>query len=159
MIIFLLNGDFSSSCSLPRKGKKDHNIVTMEKRLAVGACFCLPTFGYGLIGSLYHRARESPDHVCRYLRPNGWFLPAINGRRQQKKKKNFFYNLDTQTFFWPTSWPKKTQVEDTTIAAPTSQIETSMKYACCCGACCPQSVYTIVTFKTFKIVDCFEIRD
>ena len=27
-------------------------------------------FGYGLIGPLYH-PRESPDHVCRYLRPNG----------------------------------------------------------------------------------------
>ena len=29
--------------------------------------------------------RESPDHVCRYLRPNGWSLQVIKTRKTKKK--------------------------------------------------------------------------
>ena len=31
--------------------------------------------------------RESPDHVCRYLRPNGWFLQVIKTRKTKKKTR------------------------------------------------------------------------
>ena len=30
-------------------------------------------------------SRESPDHVCRYLRPNGWCLWVIKTRKTKKK--------------------------------------------------------------------------
>lgn len=58
--------------------------------LSVGACFCLPkrraaaTFWLRPYRTLVS-PRESPDHVCRYLRPNGWFLQVIKTRKTKKK--------------------------------------------------------------------------
>ena len=58
--------------------------------LSVGACFCLPrrraaaTFWLRPYRTLVS-PRESPDHVCRYLRPNGWCLWVIKTRKTKKK--------------------------------------------------------------------------
>ena len=45
-------------------------------------------------------SRESPDHVCRYLRPNGWCLWVIKTRKTKKK-----LGRRTQTFFWCCFFP------------------------------------------------------
>ena len=39
-------------------------------------------------------SRESPDHVCRYLRPNGWCLWVIKTRKTKKKlgHKHSYYS-------------------------------------------------------------------
>ena len=78
--------------------------------LSVGACFCLPkrraaaTFWLRPYRTLVS-PRESPDHVCRYLRPNGWFLRAIKTRKT-KKNSNCSARLDTNIFLFFKMWKK-----------------------------------------------------